>query len=316
MGDIPFSEELTMRTIAFFSQKGGVGKTTACVNIGAALASMGRRVLVIDLDSNACASQYMGVVVEFDESAGAALLGARPLRAVCRPVIPGLWLVPGSTRLLSLDRMTSIADPGRVNAAGRLSERALALELAQVDRPAFDYVLLDCPGGQPFLEKLALLAADEVIVPTGLSRMDLYATAPTLDLVQKTQMVRGDGRPSMLGILPSGAGTRGVPAKLQAMLEAYDLPCFTPVRASAWLRTITGAPQVERRFITLARPDHPAAKSYREIAREIELGIEKARQPSAPPAVAVASELAEIPATGGLDSQLAPGTVEAVPGAS
>ena len=304
-----------MRTIAFFSQKGGVGKTTSCLNVAAALVSLGRHVLVIDLDGNACASHYVDAIVDFDDSVGAALLGVRPLPTVCRAVIPRLWLAPGSTRLLSLDRMADIAAPGRINQVGRLSEKALASELTQLDSQAFDYGLLDCPGGQPFMQKQSLLAADEVIVPTGLSVIDLYATAPTLALIEKTQKLRGGGRPSLLGFLPNEAGKGGVPAKLQAKLDAYDLPCFTPVRASALLKTINGAAQVARRFITLARPENPAARSYVQIAREIDVGLEQARQPSTPPAseMPAVEALTETPGLPGLEEASMSPAVGAVP---
>jgi cellulose biosynthesis protein BcsQ len=188
-----------------------------------------------------------------------------------------------------LDRLTNGIVPERTAETGTLSQQALAIELARLEGGAFDYVLLDCPGGQPFMEKQALLAADEVIVLTGLSVIDLYATAPTLDLIQRTQRVRGDGRPSLLGFLPNEAGKGGIPAKLQARLDVYDLPCFTPVRGSALLKTINSVASVERRFIVLARPENPAAQSYCQIAREIELGIEPARQPLTLPVSAATS---------------------------
>lgn len=307
-----------MRTIAFFSHKGGVGKTTACLNVAAGLSALGREVLVVDLDGNACASRSVDLDTDFDCSVGAALLGLQPLTAVCRAVVPGVWLAPGSARLRVIDRLTSGIAPERAATTGGLSDRVLAMELARLEGGAYDYVLLDCPGGQPFMERLALLAADEVIVMTGLSIVDLYATAPTLDLIQKTQQVRGDGRPSLLGFLPNEAGKGGVPAKLQAKLDAFELPCFTPVRASALLKTINGAAQVARRFITLARPDNPAARSYVQIACEIDLGLEQARQRSASsasdaPAVETLTDRPGLPGQEGGEVSL---PVEAVPSIS
>lgn len=169
-----------MRQIAFFSQKGGCGKTTSCVYIAAALGALGRRVLVIDLDSNACASRTFGALENLENSIAAALLGLRPLAEVTRQTeIPNVWLSPGATDLHTLDDVEGILDPNRRDPAGRLSPWALKLELSQLHPSQFDYVLLDCPGGHPFIDHLVLLACDEVIIPTGLS---VYDRTPALGL--------------------------------------------------------------------------------------------------------------------------------------
>lgn len=272
-----------MRVIAFFSQKGGCGKTTSCVNIAAALAEMGRRVLIVDLDSNACASRTFDRIVALDNSVAAALLGEKPLAEVIRPAgLPGLWLAPGATDLSTIEKTEGIRDRRRVTSSGRLNELALALELGELREATFDYVLLDCPGGHPFMGRAALLACGEVIIPTGLSVYDLYAATPTLQLILAAQQRRRDGRPAFLGFLPNGAGKAGVPRKMQGLLDIYAVPCFSPVRQSAALRSIAGMPRLEQRVMVLARPDSPAALSYRQVAREIELGPGAVRQTAAP----------------------------------
>jgi hypothetical protein len=107
-----FLEGVTMRQIAFFSQKGGCGKTTSCVNIAAALALLGRRVLVVDLDSNACASRTFGALENLENSIAAALLGLRPLAAVTQLTeVEKIWLVPGATDLHTLGDVEGIVDP-------------------------------------------------------------------------------------------------------------------------------------------------------------------------------------------------------------
>ena len=260
-----------MHTLAFFSQKGGCGKTTSCLNLAAALTTLGRRVLIIDLDSNACASRTFDVIETLDNAIAAALLGQVPLQEIARPThLAGLWLAPGVTDLHVLETTAEIADPQRLTPAGRLSEAALALELRQLPADSFDYVLLDCPGGHPFMEHLALLACDAVIVPTGLSVYDLFAATPTLQLVLEARQVRGDGKPEFLGFLPNGAGKAGVPNTLQAKLGQYELPCLPAIRHSALLKTIAGAPRLEGRLLVTARPAHPAALSFLAAAREIE----------------------------------------------
>jgi chromosome partitioning protein len=269
-----------VRTIAFLSQKGGCGKTTACVNLAAALAEMGRRVLIVDLDGNACASLTFNAVASLDSSVASALLGKQQLTGLIRPSgLDRVWLAPGATNLSAVENM-DVTDSARADETGHLADIALALELERLDDEMFDYVFIDCPGGNLFMGRLALIACAEVIVPTGLSVYDLYAATPTLQLVLMAQQIR-DGQPVFLGFLPNEASKAGVPAKMQAQLDQYEMPCFSPIRNSALLKSITGLPEITQRVVVLARPDSPVAASFRQVAREIDLGIETARRSTA-----------------------------------
>lgn len=266
-----------MRVISFLSQKGGCGKTTSCLNLAAALAGMGRRVLVIDLDSNACASRTFEVVGAFEDSVAAALTGVRPLMEIIRPTgLERVWLAPGATNLSQIETMV-IHDSARADANGRLEDIALALELERLEPGTFEYVFVDCPGGNLFMARLALLASTDVIVPTGLSLLDLYAGTPTLQLILMAQEIRGTGAPVFLGFLPNGAGKKGIPRKIGKELETYAMPCFTPIRHSASMKSIASAPKIPLRLMVSAHPGHPVTASYLQVAREIELGIEAAR---------------------------------------
>lgn len=276
-----------MRTIAFLSQKGGCGKTTSCVNLAVALAQMGRRVLLLDLDSNACTSLTFGFREGWDTSLVAALLGEQPLTQIIRETeVERVSLAPGAPGLSVLEQITDVASD-RATESGHLSDIALALEMNELGA-AFDYVLLDCPGGHSFIHRLALLACNEVIVPTGLSVYDLYATIPTLQMIGTAKQIRDDKQPRFLGFLPNAATLRGIPRPLQAKLEQYDAPCFTPIRQSALLKTLPGWPTVPQRIMVLARPEHPVTGRYRQVAQEIDIGIEAARtlraQLACPPA--------------------------------
>jgi chromosome partitioning protein len=266
-----------MRVISFLSQKGGCGKTTSCVNLAVTLAGIGRRVLIIDLDSNACASRTFEVVAAFENSVAAALAGEHPLAEIIRPTgLERVWLAPGTTNLSLIEKM-DIQDSTRADGQGRLEDIALALELEQLKAEAFDYVFVDCPGGNLFMARLALLASTEVIVPTGLSIYDLYAGTPTLQLILMAQEIRGGDAPAFLGFLPNGAGKSGLPRKIGKELEAYAMPWFTPVRNSALMKSIASAPKVPLRIMVSAHPGHPVTASYLQVAREIEMGIEAAR---------------------------------------
>lgn len=268
-----------MRTIAFISQKGGCGKTTSCVNLSVALAALGRRVLIVDLDSNACTSRTVDVIVGLDESIGAALLGHRSLSGVIRATpLERVWLAPGSADLSLVEQAQKGSNASRANGEDRLSEATLAHSIGQLGGAGqFDYVFLDCPGGYPFMQRMALLACTEVIIPTGLSVYDLYAATPTLQLILAARRARSEARPTFLGFLPNGAGKAGVPKRIQSVLDAYSAPQFSPIRQSALLKSIAGSPNVMQRVILLTRPEHPVSASYRQVAQEIELGIDAAR---------------------------------------
>jgi cellulose biosynthesis protein BcsQ len=268
------SEGVTMRQIAFFSQKGGCGKTTACVNIAAALGGLGRRVLVMDLDSNACASRTFGVLETLENSIAAALLGLRPLACVViDTAVPNVWLAPGATDLYTLDDAEGVRDASRLDASGRLSPIVLNLELSRLDPAQFDYVLLDCAGGHPFIAHLALLACDEVIIPTGLAVYDLYAATPAMHLILMAREARGDDKPDFLGFLPNGAGRQGVPDRIQAKLDQYALPCLPAIRHSELLKTLAGAHDVVKRFVVLSRPNTAVAASFQQAAQQIDSGV-------------------------------------------
>ncbi len=266
----------TMRTIAFFSQAPACGKTTACVNVGAALAEMGRQVLVVDLDAQACATSLLGRPARLENSVLAALLAERPLRAVLqRTPAKHLWLAPACAELSRIEQMGAVPDPNRATPDGLLTEVALALELQDFREP-FDYILLDCPNQPIFMHRLVLVACDEVIVPAGLSLQALYATTPTLQLILSAQKVRGDGLPAFLGYLLHRSGRGSIPRDMQRTLAQYQLPCFSTIRHSVLMRSLPYRRDVLERLMIFAYPNHPVAATYRQVAREVDLGIDLA----------------------------------------
>jgi len=142
---------------AVVSRKGGVGKTTTAVCMAAALAEAGRRVLLVDLDSQASASLSLGVPrAALAPSIADVLMWGTPLREAIRPTAaPGLDLVTASADLGSADLELGTY---------RERETRLAAVLDRVGRE-YEFVFLDCPPGLPLLAINALAAADAFVVP-------------------------------------------------------------------------------------------------------------------------------------------------------
>lgn len=178
--------------IAFISRKGGVGKTTCTVNLAAALAARGRRVLVLDLDAQSSASLSLGVDRRhLAPSMADVLLSGRPLRETIRRTgVEGLDLVTGSTDLATLEVAL---------ASNRQRELCLCRPLASI-RGEYDFVFMDCPAGIGLLSTSALVGADAYVVPVAPQFLILSGLANFLDAVDRL-CYHLQIRPRLLGVL-------------------------------------------------------------------------------------------------------------------
>jgi chromosome partitioning protein len=192
------------RVYAFANQKGGVGKTTTAINLGACLAEAGERALVVDLDPQANATSGLGMRANGTSSYD--LLDGVPIAELARPTaFPNLSLVPARPDLAGAAVELSRRDDG---------ERYLTQALAQVED--FDFVLLDCPPSLGPLTVNALAAAHRVVVPV---QAEYYALEGLAQLVQSINLIktRLNPRLAIAGVLLTMADGR---TRLSAEVEA------------------------------------------------------------------------------------------------
>jgi chromosome partitioning protein len=178
----------TCRVITIANQKGGVGKTTTAVNLAAALAQHGSRVLVIDLDPQGNASTALDV----DHRAGTTsiyhvLVEDQPLVSIIRAVddIPLLYCAPATIDLAGaeIELVPMVAREGRLSRA-----------LEAYDKSQLDYILIDCPPSLGLLTVNALVAAAEVLIPI---QCEYYALEGLEQLLRTVDLVKSHLNPGL-----------------------------------------------------------------------------------------------------------------------
>jgi chromosome partitioning protein len=242
----PLSSHGPARIITLCNQKGGVGKTTTTINLGAAFAEYGRRVLAIDFDPQGALTAGLGVQSHDQATIYDLMIGA--VKDAHDVIVP--------TRVENLDVMPanidlSAAEVHLVNEVAR--EQILARILRQVS-DEYDVVLIDCQPSLGLLTVNALTAAHGVLIPLEcefFALRDRLNPAITLD-----------------GILPTMFDSRTLHSRevLERVVEAFDDQVLETVIGRTVKfpdASVAGTP------ITKFAPEHPAAQAYRQLAREL-----------------------------------------------
>jgi chromosome partitioning protein len=184
-----------LRVLAIANQKGGVGKTTTAINLGTALAAVGERVLVIDLDPQGNASTGLGIGPEVRARTSYDALTGRVslLDAALPTAIPGLQVVPANSDLVGLESDLG-PDAGR---AYKLRDAVAALVAQSRGRAAdqqFKYVLIDCPPSLNILTLNAMAAANAVLVPV---QCEFFALEGISQLKDTIDQIRASLNPAL-----------------------------------------------------------------------------------------------------------------------
>ncbi|WP_241566051.1 ParA family protein [Prescottella agglutinans] len=247
------------RIIAMCNQKGGVGKTTSTINLGASLAECGRRVLLVDLDPQGALSAGLGVAHhDLDLTVHNLLVERTSIDDVLmRTRIDGLDLLPSNIDL-SAAEIQLVTEVGREQTLGRVLHPVL-------DR--YDYVLIDCQPSLGLLTVNALACADSVIIPMECEFFSLRGLALLNDTVDKVRD-RLNPRLSLEGIVVTMFDARTLHARevMSRVVEVFgDLVYDTVINRTVRFpeTSVAGEP------ITTWAPKSGGAEAYRALAREV-----------------------------------------------
>lgn len=250
------------RLVAVANQKGGVGKTTSVVNLAAALAERGRRVLVIDLDPQGNASTALGVEHRSGATGSYELLIGNATVAeavVACPDLPGVSAIPATIDLAG-------AEIELVSVVAR--EYRLQRALANLDTDAPDVVLIDCPPSLGLLTLNALVAADEILIPI---QCEYYALEGLGQLLTTIELVREHLNPrvevSAILLTMADARTR-LSAQVAEEVRAHFGRAVLETAIPRAVR-LSEAPSHGQTVLTYD-PDSVAAGAYRAAAVEFD----------------------------------------------
>lgn len=245
-------------TIAVVNQKGGVGKTTTTASLAAALAEMGERVLLVDLDPQAALTFSVGInPEELEQTVGDVLLNKAPIDKTIFETDEGMDILPATVELTRTEEIL-------VSSTGR--ERRLDVVLDKVAKN-YDWILIDAAPTLSVLTVAALVAADYALIPVQAETLAHRGVGQLLDTIYDVRKF-ANSELKIWGVLPTMFDSRTLHARavIEDIAQTYGLPIIQP----AIPRSIrfAEAPAFGATILTMFS-SHPGAEAYRQVADEM-----------------------------------------------
>ena len=244
-------------TLAVANQKGGVAKTTSVASLGVALAELGHRVLLVDLDPQACLTFSLGIDPEdLDLSVHHVLTKGLDPREVLATTEDAVDILPATIELAR-------AEADLLTRTGREHVIKSSLE----DLTEYDWILLDCPPSLGVLTVAALTAADGVLVPLQCETLSHRGVGQLLDTVHDVRRFTNK-RLEVWGVLPTLFDGRTTHSRtvLGTISSTYDLEVIEPPIPKS-IR-FAEAPAAGRSILATTR-SHKGAEAYRSVAKNL-----------------------------------------------
>ncbi|MDO1451836.1 ParA family protein [Rhodocytophaga aerolata] len=245
-----------MKTFSVVNQKGGVGKTTTVLNLGAALGKKGRKVLIIDLDSQANLSRSFGIGKTIDKHIGTVL--AREHQAKDVIINKGIDIIPSSLELLKYEKLIS-------------SEETYQFILEETIKPLqklYDYCLIDCPPSLSTLTVNALVASDFYLIPLQPEFYSYDGLRTITDFAQK--LTKLNPKLQLAGIFPTKYNPNARKRLNHDVIE-HTKELFQEKVLSVYIRdnvSLAESPLNQTDVFTYA-PESNGAKDYMQLANLI-----------------------------------------------
>lgn len=249
-----------MKVVAVANQKGGVAKTTTVQALGVALAQMGRQVLVVDLDPQACLTYSLGFDPDdLDSSIHDVLVGRVGVADVIRPVVgvEGLFVVPATIDLAGSE-VHLLSRTGREHVLARALEPIVS---------GYDVVLVDCPPSLGVLTINGLTAAEGVLVPLQCEALSRRGVGQLLETIEDVRTFANEDL-RVLGVVATmyDGRTRHARHVLTEVVSTYGMVLLDPPVPKSV--RFAEAPELGRSILQHA-PESAGAEAYRLLAGEL-----------------------------------------------